>query len=190
VEDDPVHTPRPDQQGIRRAGGPLEAVAGALDNEPQIALACEMMATGARGNPGGRGAPIVRSPGTTTQTLTEVKDIRDRAAGSCAALRSRPAGGRGSTAKLRIFPQPSRIQCAPQMTAWGHKERLPPSRLSGCCRFRQETFAGTHGNGRDAPFAAVPADHRKPGGSLRSGLSGLVTASDLLAACLRQRHPL
>jgi len=34
VEDDPVHTPRPDQQGIRRTGGPLEAVAAALDNEP------------------------------------------------------------------------------------------------------------------------------------------------------------
>ena len=32
--------------------------------------------------------------------------------GSCAALRSRPAGGRGSAAKLAIFPQPSRIQCA------------------------------------------------------------------------------
>jgi hypothetical protein len=36
----------------------------------------------------------------------------------------------------------------------GHKERLPPSRLSGCCRFGQETFAGTHGNGRDTPKAA------------------------------------
>ena len=26
----------------------------------------------------------------------------------------------------------------------GHEEQLPPSRLSGCCRFAQETFAGTH----------------------------------------------
>ena len=32
----------------------------------------------------------------------------------------------------------------------GHKGRFP-SRLSGCCRFGQETIAGTHGNGRDAP---------------------------------------
>ena len=39
-------------------------------------------------------------------------------------------------------------------SAEGHKERLPPSRLSGCCRFGQETFAGTHGNGRDTPKAA------------------------------------
>src|SRR5215469_14357836 len=37
----------------------------------------------------------------------------------------------------------------------GHEERLPPSRLSGRCRFAQETFAGTHGNGQDAPKAAI-----------------------------------
>jgi hypothetical protein len=37
----------------------------------------------------------------------------------------------------------------------GHEERLPPPRLSGCCRFGQETLVGAHGNGRDAPIAAV-----------------------------------
>ena len=40
--------------------------------------------------------------------------------GSIVELRrvaKRPAGGRGSAAKLPIFPQPSRIQCAPPMTA-------------------------------------------------------------------------
>ena len=37
----------------------------------------------------------------------------------------------------------------------GHKEQLPPPRLSDCCRFGQETFAGAHGNGRDAPISAV-----------------------------------
>ena len=34
----------------------------------------------------------------------------------------------------------------------GHEERLPPPWLSGCYRFGQRTFAGTHGKGRDAPF--------------------------------------
>jgi hypothetical protein len=38
----------------------------------------------------------------------------------------------------------------------GHEERLPPSRLSDCYRFGQETFARTHGNGRSAPIAAIP----------------------------------
>ena len=31
--------------------------------------------------------------------------------------------------------------------------RLPS--LSGCCRLGEATFDGTHGNGRDAPKAAV-----------------------------------
>jgi len=38
----------------------------------------------------------------------------------------------------------------------GHEERLPPSRLSGCCRFGQETVAGPRGNGQDAPISVVP----------------------------------
>ena len=72
----------------------------------------------------------------------------------------------------------------------GHLERFPLERLSGRCRIGQETSAGAYSGDGLAPFAAVPADQRKPGGSPRSGLSGLVTASDLLAAGLRQRHPL
>jgi hypothetical protein len=28
-------------------------------------------------------------------------------------------------------------------------------KASGCCRFGQETFAGTHGNGRDAPKPVI-----------------------------------
>jgi len=37
------------------------------------------------------------------------------------------------------------------MAGMSHEERLPPSRLSGCCRFGQETFGRTRGNGQDAP---------------------------------------
>jgi hypothetical protein len=48
------------------------------------------------------------------------------------------------------------------MTDLGHEEQLPPPRLSGCCRFSQGTFAGAHGNGRDAPFAAVRRDRQRP----------------------------
>ena len=37
----------------------------------------------------------------------------------------------------------------------GHQERLPPPRLSGRCGFGEGTFAGTRGNGEDAPIAAI-----------------------------------
>ena len=36
-----------------------------------------------------------------------------------------------------------------------HEERSPAPRLSARCRFDQETFAGTRGNERDAPFPAI-----------------------------------
>ena len=41
------------------------------------------------------------------------------------------------------------------MTATGHQDAFPPPRLSVGCRFSQATFAGTRGNGRDAPIPAV-----------------------------------
>jgi len=37
----------------------------------------------------------------------------------------------------------------------GHEDAFPPPRLSVRCRFSQGTFAGTRGNGRDAPIPAV-----------------------------------
>jgi hypothetical protein len=42
------------------------------------------------------------------------------------------------------------------MTAVGHEERFPPTRLSAGCGFRKETIAGMRRNGRDAPIPAVP----------------------------------
>jgi hypothetical protein len=42
-----------------------------------------------------------------------------------------------------------------RMAALGHQERLPPPRLSGRCGFGEGTFAGTRGNGEDAPIPAV-----------------------------------
>jgi len=33
----------------------------------------------------------------------------------------------------------------------GHGPALLPTEASGRCRFSQATFAGMHGNGRDAP---------------------------------------
>jgi hypothetical protein len=51
------------------------------------------------------------------------------------------------------------------MTAKGHEERFPPTRLSAGCGFRKETIAGMRRNGRDAPLPAVrrttgPVDQR------------------------------
>jgi hypothetical protein len=41
------------------------------------------------------------------------------------------------------------------MTEEGHEDQFPPRRLSACCGFGQETFAGGAGNGQDAPISAV-----------------------------------
>ena len=37
----------------------------------------------------------------------------------------------------------------------GHEDAFPRPRLSARCWFSQGTFAGTWGNGRDAPKSAV-----------------------------------
>jgi hypothetical protein len=39
----------------------------------------------------------------------------------------------------------------------GHVDAFPRPRLSARCRFSQGTFAGTRGNGRDAPIPDLPA---------------------------------
>jgi hypothetical protein len=41
------------------------------------------------------------------------------------------------------------------MAVEGHEEQCSPPTLSARYVIRQETFAGTHGNGRDAPKTAV-----------------------------------
>jgi hypothetical protein len=51
------------------------------------------------------------------------------------------------TKKTTAYPSP--------VTAQGHEDAFPEPRLSARCRFSQGTFAGTLGNGRDAPKAAV-----------------------------------
>ena len=41
------------------------------------------------------------------------------------------------------------------MAGLGHEDQFPPTSLSARCGFGQGTFAWTHGNGRDAPKAAI-----------------------------------
>jgi hypothetical protein len=41
------------------------------------------------------------------------------------------------------------------MAEKGHQDAFLPPRLSARYRFSQETFAGTRGNGRNAPRAAI-----------------------------------
>jgi len=40
-------------------------------------------------------------------------------------------------------------------SAMGHEDPFPPPELSASYVIRQETFAGTHGDGRDVPKAVV-----------------------------------
>src|SRR5207302_1159922 len=42
-----------------------------------------------------------------------------------------------------------------RMTQMGHEDAFPRPRLSARCQFSQGTFAGTRGNGRDAPTAVT-----------------------------------
>ncbi len=46
------------------------------------------------------------------------------------------------------------------MGALGHEDPFPPPELSASYVIRQETFAGTHGNGRDAPIPALHGSAR------------------------------
>jgi hypothetical protein len=78
----------------------------------------------------------------------------------------------------------------------GHEERLPPSRLNCCCRFGQATFAGTQGNGRDAPIADLHSTRAwgmPLSGSYAASLClciGLQLASSLIILCApRVREP-
>jgi hypothetical protein len=44
------------------------------------------------------------------------------------------------------------------MAGKGHENAFPPPRLSARCQFSQGTFAGTRGNGGNAPYAAIRED--------------------------------
>jgi hypothetical protein len=44
----------------------------------------------------------------------------------------------------------------------GQEDQFPPPGLSACYVIREKTFAGTHGNGRDAPKAAIRMNVFKP----------------------------
>ena len=51
------------------------------------------------------------------------------------------------------------------MAASGHENAFPRPRLSARYRFSQRTFAGTRGNGRDAPIPDLSALIPERGGS-------------------------
>ena len=57
------------------------------------------------------------------------------------------------------------------MTQMGHEEQFSPPTLSARYGIRQETFAGTHGNARDAPIPDLPVLAPERGGSTQSGRS-------------------
>ena len=48
------------------------------------------------------------------------------------------------------------------MTAEGHEDPFPPPGLSGRYVIRQETLAGTRGNGQDAPEAGLARLRLRP----------------------------
>ena len=67
------------------------------------------------------------------------------------------------------------------MTGTGHENAFPRPRLSARYRFSQRTFAGTRGNGRDAPIPAVGVIEVKRVKSTLLGYSGFVLGMTLVA---------
>jgi hypothetical protein len=55
----------------------------------------------------------------------------------------------------RISNQLSQFGWRRRMTQMGHEDQFRPLSLSGGCRLGKETFAGTRGNGQDAPEAGI-----------------------------------
>src|SRR5215831_5031347 len=54
----------------------------------------------------------------------------------------------------------STVMSEPAMSATEHEGQFPSTTLSACYRFGQATFAATHGNGREAPKAAIAGQFR------------------------------
>ena len=63
-----------------------------------------------------------------------------------------PAKGRATNGSL--FTRRAMLR---RMTALGHEERFPPTKLSADYGFSKETFEGGRRNGRDAPIPDLPA---------------------------------
>jgi hypothetical protein len=51
------------------------------------------------------------------------------------------------------------------MAEVGQEDQFPPPRLSACYVIREKTFAGTHGDGRDAPITVIPETTIEPSSS-------------------------
>jgi len=56
----------------------------------------------------------------------------------------------------------TRADPADQGSGMGQEDQFPPPRLSACYVIREKTFAGTHGNGRDAPIPVIAHARRVP----------------------------
>jgi hypothetical protein len=74
---------------------------------------------------------------------------------------------------------------------WGLVEWFPPPRLSGRSAYSEQTFAGTHGNVRGAPTAAIPAIVKRgpdPKRTLDTGSAGLAIGGAYLAVAAGVDH--
>ena len=91
---------------------------------------------------------------------------------------------------VRLPTQLSRPRRVLQTPGMGHEDRFPPPRLSGRCGFSQGTYAGTRGNGRDAPIPAVRRTRTlrvsDAPGSQPAGLMGFSIAGRLPAQSTHQ----
>jgi hypothetical protein len=76
---------------------------------------------------------------------------------------ARPSTCAGAT-NDSLFIRRGRSSMLRRVTALGHEERFPPTKLSAGYGFRKETIAGMRRNGRDAPIPAVRSTMMEPPG--------------------------
>src|ERR1700730_10184544 len=75
-------------------------------------------------------------------------------------------------APLRVAKRASgAVSPIPGTASLGHEDAFTRPRLSARCRISQGPFAGTRGNGRDAPIPDLPCLTPERGGSTQIGRS-------------------
>jgi hypothetical protein len=99
------------------------------------------------------------SPAQCVQSLTKIRRGRSN---------NDPAQGCRIRPETPVQARDGGDTAGAELRAGGAQPVRPQPRLSGCHRFGQGTFAGTHGNGRDAPIADLPARAPERGSSTQS----------------------
>jgi hypothetical protein len=94
--------------------------------------------------------------------MSETRRLPRSSPPTCEGPLSKHGHHRAAKSGASGFHPTEKLSVAPSMAGVGHEDAFPRPRLSARSRFSQGTFAGTRGNGRDAPKAAVRCTAASP----------------------------